>query len=80
MIDAGKMNVPEYGDNGEFCAVCVTLHDSAEILHTADRIPDETTKAPLIEGAKRMIQNVLDALNGRRTEGLVDPAPEPEDD
>lgn len=79
MIDAGKMNVPEYGDNGEFCAVCVTLHDSAEILHTADRIPDETTKSPLIEGAKRMIQNVLDALNGRRTDGLVEPS-ETEDD
>lgn len=79
MIDAGKMNVPEYGDNGEFCAVCVTLHDSAETLHTADRIPDETTKAPLIEGAKRMIQNVLDALNGRRTDGLVELS-EQEDD
>ena len=71
-MDTSKMNAPEYGDNGEFCSVCTTLHDTAEILHTADRIPDETTKAPLIEGAKKMVQNVLDALNGRRTDGLVE--------
>ena len=73
MIDTGKMNIPEYGDNSEFCAVCVTLHDAAEVLHTADRIPDESTKAPLIEGAKKMLSNALDALNGRRTDGLVTP-------
>ena len=79
MIDASKMNVPEYGDNGEFCAVCVTLHDAAEILHTADRIPDESTKAPLIEGARKMLSNALDALEGRRTDGLVTTA-DPEDD
>lgn len=72
-MDNSKMNVSEYGPNGEFCPVCTTLHDAAEILHTADRIPDETTKAPLIDGAKQMIQNVLDALNGRRTDGLVLP-------
>ena len=73
MIDTGKMNVPEYGENGEFCAACTTLHDAAEILHTADRIPDESTKAPLVEGAKKMISNVLDALDGRRTDGMVTP-------
>ena len=73
MLDDSKMNTPEFGPNGEYCPVCATLHDAEEILHTADRIPDETTKAPLIDGAKRMIQNVLDALNGRRTEGLVTP-------
>ena len=73
MIDTGKMNIPEYGDNSEFCAVCVTLHDAAEVLHTADRIPDESTKAPLIEGAKKMLSNALDALDGRRTDGLVTP-------
>ena len=78
MIDTCKMNVPEYGDNGEFCAACVTLHDAAETLHTADRIPDETTKAPLVEGARKMIANVLDALDGRRTDGLV--TPEEDDD
>ena len=76
MIDASKMNVPEYGDNGEFCSVCVMLHDAAEILHTADRIPDESTKAPLIEGARKMLSNALDALEGRRTDGLVTPAEE----
>ena len=73
MIDTGKMNIPEYGDKSEFCAVCVTLHDAAEVLHTADRIPDESTKAPLIEGAKKMLSNALDALDGRRTDGLVTP-------
>ena len=73
MIDSGMMNRPDYSDGGEFGAVCVTLHDAGEILHTADRIPDEGTKAPLIEGARKMVQNVLDALNGRRTEGLVEP-------
>lgn len=75
-MDVSKMNRPEYTESGEFCAVCTTIHDAGEILHTADRIPDETTKAPLIDGAKRMLQNVLDALDGRRTEGLV----QPEDD
>lgn len=73
MVDTSNMNKPEWGDNSEFSPVCTTLHDTAEILHTADRIPDETTKAPLIEGAKKMVQNVLDALNGRRNEGLVTP-------
>lgn len=77
-MDVSMMNRPEYPESGEFCPVCTTLHDAAEILHTADRIPDEGTKVPLIDGAKRMVQNVLDALNGRRTEGLV--LPEPEDD
>lgn len=76
MIDASKMNAPEYGEQSEFSSACVTLHDSAEILHTVDRIPDESTKAPLIEGVRKMIQNVLDALNGRRTDGLVETDPE----
>lgn len=71
MVEVQKLNRPEFGPDGEFCTVCNTLHDAGEILHTADRIPDETTKAPLIEGAKKMIQNVMDALNGRRTDGLV---------
>lgn len=70
MIENGKMNKGPL-EGGEFCLVCNTLHDATEILSTADRIPDETTKAPLIEGAKKMIQNVLDALDGRRTDGLV---------
>lgn len=72
-MDVSKMNRPEYPDTGEFCAVCTTLHDAGEILHTADRIPDETTKVPLIDGARKMVENVLDVLNGRRTEGLVEP-------
>jgi hypothetical protein len=70
MIENGKMHKGPM-EGGEFCPVCSTRHDATEILSTADRIPDETTKAPLIEGAKKMIQNVLDALNGRRTDGLV---------
>ena len=70
MIENGKMNKGPM-EGGEFCPVCNTLHDATEILSTADRIPDETTKAPLIDGAKKMIQNVLDALDGRRTDGLV---------
>lgn len=70
MIENGKMNKGPM-EGGEFCPVCNTLHDATEILSTADRIPDETTKAPLIEGARKMIQNVLDALDGRRTDGLV---------
>lgn len=70
-MDTSKMNRPDFPDTGEFCQVCATIHDAGEILHTADRIPDETTKAPLIEGARKMLQNVLDALEGRRTEGLV---------
>jgi hypothetical protein len=72
-MDLSNMNMAEYQESGEFSPICITLHDAGEILHTADRIPDETTKAPLIEGAKKMVQNVLDALNGRRTEGLVEP-------
>ena len=76
-MDTSKMNKPEFApDSGEFCPVCATLNDATAILHTADRIPDETTKAPLIEGAKKMLQNALDALNGRRTEGLVTPEDE----
>jgi hypothetical protein len=70
MIDSGKMNKTDF-EGGEFCPVCRTLSDAAEILHTADRIPDETTKAPLVEGARKMLQNAMDALNGRRTDGLV---------
>lgn len=73
MINAEKMNAPQYGETSEFAPVCCTLSDVSEILHTADRIPDETTKAPLIEGAVKMVRNVLDALEGRRTDGLVEP-------
>ena len=72
-MDTSKMNKPDFPDAGEFCQVCTTIHDAGEILHTADRIPDEGTKAPLIEGAVKMLQNVLEALAGRRTEGLVIP-------
>ena len=72
MIETNKLNKGMM-ENGEFCPVCATLHDAVEILSTADRIPDETTKAPLVDGAKKMIQNALDALNGRRNDGLVTP-------
>jgi hypothetical protein len=63
---------PDYAEAaGEMCAVCETLHRAAEIISTADRVPDETVKKPLLDGAKTMLQNVIDALDGRRTEGLV---------
>jgi hypothetical protein len=58
--------------------VCATLHNAAEVIETADRTPDEDVKRPLLEGARTMLQNVIDALDGRRTEGLVQP--EAEDD
>lgn len=79
MIDASKMPKPDYApDMGEMCPVCVTLHKAAEIIETADRVPDETVKRPLLEGARTMLQNVIDALDGRRTEGLVEPETEDE--
>ena len=72
MIDSAKMAKPDFApDMGEMCPVCATLHKAAEVIETADRIPDETVKAPLLDGAKKMLQNVIDALNGRRTDGLV---------
>ncbi len=77
MIDTSKMGKPDYApDMCEMCPVCETLHKAAEVIETADRTPDETVKKPLLDGAKIMLQNVIDALDGRRTEGLV----EPEDD
>lgn len=77
MIDTSKMSRPDYAEAaGEMCAVCETLHRAAEIISTADRVPDETVKKPLLDGAKTMLQNVIDALDGRRTEGLVLPAEE----
>ena len=39
----------------------------------ADRTPDETVKKPLLDVAKIMLQNVFDALYGRRTEDFVEP-------
>lgn len=77
-MDTSNMNRAEYQESGEFSPICITLHDAGEILHTADRIPDEGTKAPLIEGAKKMLQNALDALDSRRTDGLVMPDDEDE--
>jgi hypothetical protein len=66
------MSRPDYAEAaGEMCAVCETLHRAAEIISTADRVPDETVKKPLLDGAKTMLQNVVTALDGRRTEGLV---------
>lgn len=68
MIDTSKM-MPDEG--GELCPVCETLHRAAEIIATADRTPDEAVKKPLLEGARTMLQNVITALDGRRTDGLV---------
>lgn len=72
MIDNSKMSKPEYGDNpGELTLVCGTLQRASDILHTVDQTPDESVKKPLLDGARVMIQNCLDALDGRRTDGLV---------
>lgn len=72
MIDTTKLNKPDYAPEvGEFMAVCATLHKAAEIIETADRTPDESVKKPLLDGARTMLQNVIDALDGRRTDGLV---------
>lgn len=79
MIDSSKMPRPDFmPDAGEMCPLCTTLHKAAEIIETADRVPDEAVKRPLLEGVRTMLQNVIDALDGRRTEGLVEP--EMEDD
>ena len=80
MLDASKMARPDFApDMGEMCPVCATLHKAAEVIETADRIPDETVKEPLLAGAKIMLQNVIDALNGRKTDGLVQPEEEEDD-
>lgn len=77
MIDTQKLSKPDYApDMGEMCPVCATLHKAAEVIETADRVPDESVKKPLLDGARTMLQNVIDALDGRRTEGLVEPEPE----
>lgn len=74
MIDNTKLPRPDYAPEvGEMSAVCATLHHAAEVIETADRTPDESVKKPLIDGAKIMLQNVIDALDGRRTDGLVEP-------
>ena len=74
MIDTSKLNKPDFApEMGEFCPVCATLHKAAEIIETADRTPDEAVKRPLLDGARTMLQNVIDALDGRRTDGLVQP-------
>lgn len=74
MLDTSKMSQPDFmADAGEMHPICATLHKAAEIIETADRTPDEAVKAPLLDGAKTMLQNVIDALNGRRTDGLVMP-------
>lgn len=74
MIDNRKMSRREFdGAGGEMCQVCETLRKAAEVIDTADRTPDESVKKPLLDGARTMLQNVIDALDGRRTEGLVEP-------
>ena len=67
-------------DAGEMHPVCATLHKAAEIIETADRTPDEAVKKPLLDGARTMLQNVIDALDGRRTDGLVMPDGDGDDD
>lgn len=71
MIDARKLAPTLQGVDGEFGEIVSSLHKAAEIIETADRVPDETVKKPLLDGARQMLQNVTDALDGRRTDGLV---------
>lgn len=74
MLDTSKMSRPDFGaEAGEMHPICATLHKAAEIIETADRTPDEAVKRPLLDGARTMLQNVIDALDGRRTDGLVEP-------
>lgn len=81
MIDNSKMVRPDFmPDAGEMSAVCVTLHKAAEIIDAADRIPDETAKEPLLTSAKILLQNVIDAIDGRRTDGLVMPEDDGDDE
>lgn len=81
MIDTTKLGKPDFApDMGEMCAVCATLHKAAEVIETADRVPDESVKKPLLDGARTMLQNVIDALDGRRTDGLVLPEDDGEDE
>lgn len=77
MIDTTKLPRPDYAPEvGEMSAVCATLHHAAEVIETADRTPDEAVKRPLLEGARTMLQNAIDAIDGRRTDGLVEPGNE----
>lgn len=81
MLDTSKMSRREFEpEGGELRPVCDTLHQAADIIATADRTPDEGVKMPLLEGAKTMLKNVIDALEGRRTDGLVQPSADDEDD
>lgn len=81
MVDTSKMSRPDFApESGEMCLVCATLHKAAEVIGTADRTPDESVKRPLLEGARTMLQNVIDALDGRRTDGLVQPEAEEDDE
>ena len=81
MVDTSKMSRPDYvAEAGEMCLVCATLHKAAEVIETADRTPDESVKRPLLDGARTMLQNVIDALDGRRTDGLVQPEAEEDDE
>lgn len=81
MLDNSKMSRREYEpEGGEMGLVCETLHRAAEIISTADRTPDEAVKKPLLEGAKTMLQNVIAAIDGRRTDGLVEPEADDDDE
>ena len=78
MLDSTKMVQPDI-IAGEMAPICATLHKAAEVIETADRTPDEAVKRPLLDGARTMLQNVIDALDGRRTDGLVQPEAEEDD-
>lgn len=80
MVDNSKIAPPMQDAPGEFGEIVVTLHKAAEIIETADRVPDEAVKDPLLDGARTMVQNVIDALDGRRTDGLAQPGMEDDDE
>ena len=81
MLDVSKMSRPDFSaESGEMRPVCETLHRAAEIISTADRTPDEDVKRPLLEGARTMLKNVIAAIDGRRTDGLVQPAAADDDE
>ena len=73
-MDTSKLIKPEFmPESGSLYPVTVTLRNACDVFESADRTPDDEVRKDLIAGAVKMLQNVIDALNGRRTDGLVEP-------
>lgn len=80
MIDNTKMTRPEFGETpGEMALVCGTIQRAADVIRTADLTPDEQAKKPLLDGARKMLQNAIDVLDGRLADGGI-PSPDTEED